>query len=352
MKKVLSLVAAGLLTIGTVHGGTITVANSDIEMSGGVTAGYFYTTNVGSANQDYFTVPTFAIDFTSHVNSMIGFTVGFGSTKHPALLEPDPHVGFELEYSWVSIRPIDGLTVDAGLLLTNIGYELYHTYENKNYTYGLVWWAQPVTYPGARITYSLNEDLDVYAEYTQDNAGVIYNVTPSDAFAVGAIGSMSGVNYALSYFDYNKTKNLIDFVVGTEFEGFEIGLNFDYQWMDDTAKSALQNAGATSIDDTAYGIALYISTKVDVFELPVRVEYVNDGSSTNAVGNVIDDGIYGISGDSGWSFTVSPTYRPSNNTYIRAEFAYLSTDDKGFLDDKGNEKDNRTFIGVEAGFIF
>ncbi|MBK3332985.1 outer membrane beta-barrel protein [Persephonella atlantica] len=326
MKKVLSLAAAGLIAAGTAKAGTITVANSDIEMSGGVTAGYFYTTNIGNNNNDYFTVSTFAVDLTSKINSMIGFTASFGQTKQPDLLAPLPNPGFGVEYSWVSIRPIEGLTIDAGLLLTNIGYELYHTYDNKNYMFGLVWWAQPVTYPGARVTYSVADGIDVYAEYTQDTR---------DSFAVGSLGEINGISYAISYFDYTASKNLIDVVLGTSVEGIDFGVNFDYQWLDDTAKTP-------GNDDSAYGIALYASAKVDVFEIPVRIEYVNDGTS----------GIYGVAGDDAWSFTITPTYRPSNNTFVRAEFAYVNTDQKGFTDDKGNPKDSRTSIGVEAGFMF
>ncbi|WP_457635696.1 outer membrane beta-barrel protein [Persephonella sp.] len=354
MKKVVNLAAAGLLAAGGIaHAGTLTVANSDIEMTGGVTAGYFYTTNIGSSNNDYFTVSTFAVNLTSKVNSMIGFTAGFGATTQPDLLDATqpPTAGFGLEYGWVSIRPIEGLTVDAGLLLTNIGYELYHTYDNKNYTFGMVWYAQPVTYAGARVTYSVADGIDVYAEYTQDTAGSVGGVTPSDAFAFGSIGSVGNFNYAVSYFDYNKTKNLVDVVLSTDVQGIELGVNIDYQWMDDTAKNAITASGATSVDDTAYGVALYAVAKVDIFEIPVRIEYVNDGQSTSGT-TVVNEGIYGVAGDDAWSFTITPTYKPSKNTYIRGEFAYVNTDGKGFTDDKGNNKDNRTFIGVEAGFVF
>ncbi|NPA12514.1 MAG: outer membrane beta-barrel protein [Aquificae bacterium] len=352
MKKVVGLATAVLSATAVANAGNLIVANSDIEMSGGVSAGYFYTSNNDRNNEDYFTVSTFAIDLTTKANETIGFTVGFGTTKHPALLEPNPEASFEVEYGWVSIRPMENLTIDAGKLLTNVGYELFHTYENQNYTYGLVWYGQPLNYAGLRATYSVAENLDVYVEYSHDTAGSVSVVNPSDAFAVGYMGSAYGIDYAVSYFDYNKTKNLIDVVFSTEYEGISIGLNFDYQWMDDTAKEELANQGAAKIDDSAYGIALYLSTKVDVFELPVRLEYVNDGSATKTDGTVVCEGIYGVAGDDAWSFTITPTYRPADNTYVRVEFAYVSTDGKGFTDDKGNEKDSRTFIGLEAGFIF
>ncbi|WP_457624117.1 outer membrane beta-barrel protein, partial [Persephonella sp.] len=352
----------GLLAAGTASAGTLTVANSDMTMGGGVTAGYFYVTNNGAGqNTDYFTVSNFVVDLKGK-SGIISYKASFGSVTHPDLLQNSIGTAqpeFILSYGWVTLTPIDGLSIDAGLLTTNIGYELYHTYDNKNYTFGLVWWGQPVTYPGARVNYSVTDGIDVYAEYTQDTAGQIVTdaapiviLNPTDAYAVGVIGSVENVSYAVSYFDYNKTKNLIDVVLSTEIEGFELGLNFDYQWLDDTAKKMIQDAGATSIDDTAYGIALYVSTKVDVFELPVRIEYVNDGSATDAAGDIVYNGIYGVAGDSAWSFTVTPTYRPSTNTYVRAEFAYVSTDKKGFSDDKGNAKDSRTVIGVEAGFLF
>ncbi|WP_029521813.1 outer membrane beta-barrel protein [Persephonella sp. KM09-Lau-8] len=330
MKKALGLVAAGLLAAGAAQAGTLTVANSDIEMTGGVTAGYFYATNIGNTNNDYFRVPNFAIDLTSKVNSVIGFTASFGRTEQATILDPKAgdNAEFGVDYAWVSIRPLEGLTVDAGLLTTNIGYELYHTYDNKNYIFGLVWNAQPVTYPGARVTYSVMDGIDVYAEYNQDGR---------DAFALGSLGSIAGFNYAISYYDYAASKNLVDVVLSTEVAGIELGTNIDYQWLDDSAKTP-------GNDDSAYGIALYASAKVDVFEIPVRIEYVNDGTS----------GIYSVAGDDAWTFTITPTWKPTKNTFLRAEFSYISTDKKGFPDDDGNDdkKDNRTVMGVEAGFVF
>jgi len=325
MKRGLTIAAASILSVGIAQAGTLTVANSDIEMSGGVTAGYFYKTNIGNTNNDEFVVSNFSVGLKSKKKDLIGFVAYFGSNRWEDLIGRIDNK-FKIKYAWVSIKPIEGLTIDAGKILTNIGYELYNSYENKNYIYGLVWWGQPVTYPGARATYSVADGIDVYVEYNQD---------VDDAFAVGSLGEINGINYAVSYFDYSTEKNLIDIVLSTSLEGIDFGVNFDYQWLDDSSKVA-------GNDDTAYGIALYLSTKVDVFEIPVRIEYVNDGTS----------GIYGIAGDDAWSFTVTPTYRPSDNTFVRAEFAYVNTDGKGFVDDKGNLKDSRTFLGVEAGFLF
>lgn len=60
MKKVMGLAAAGLLAAGVANAGSLTVANSDITLYGGVSAGYQYLTTEHSAgsltNNDYFSV--------------------------------------------------------------------------------------------------------------------------------------------------------------------------------------------------------------------------------------------------------------------------------------------------------
>ena len=329
MKKLVgTLAAAGFLAV-SATAGTINVANSDIEMEGGVSAGYFYTSNIGSSNTDYFTVSSFAVDLKAEAKP-IGFTAGFGASGQPDLLDTTqpPTANFEVEYAWLTIKPIEGLTLDAGKLTTNIGYELYHTYDNPNYNFGLVWYGQPFVYPGARATYTVADGINVYAEYDQDT---------KDAFAVGSIGSLGNIDYAVSYFDYAKGRNLVDVVLSTNAGGIDIGLNADYQWLDSSKKQAGK-------DSSAFGIALYITPSLSkTISVPVRIEYINQGTS-----DIYDSGI----GKNAKSFTITPTWKPTENTYLRAEFAYVSTDAKYFTDRKGNQKSSRTIVGVEAGFSF
>ncbi len=331
MKKVLGSMALAGLVAGSSLAGNLSVANSNIEMSGAVTAGYFYVTNEGAGNSnDYFTVSNFSVGLKSKDKGTIGFVSYFGSNTWDGLLGRTMN-NFKVKYAWVTITPVKGLSVDAGLLTTNIGYELYHSYDNLNYTFGMVWNAQPVTYRGARVTYSVAEGIDVYAEYNQGAKG------KSDDFAIGSLGSIGGIDYAVSYYDVAAAGNLIDIVLGYSLAGTDIGLNMDYHWLDDSAKSSGK-------DDTAYGVAFYVNPSVtENISVPVRLEYVNQGTSD----------IYGKNiGDSAFSITVTPTYKPTNNTYVRCEVAYVSTDGKAFADDKGNPKDNKTFVGFEAGFNF
>ncbi len=331
MRKVLGSLAVAGLVLSSAYAGSLTVANSDLKMTGAVTAGYFYATNEGAGkNNDYFTVSNFSVGLKSKDKGTIGFVGYFGSNTWDGLLGRTKNK-FKVKYAWVSINPVKGLTVDAGLLTTNIGYELYHSYQNLNYTFGMVWNAQPVTYPGARATYSVAEGIDVYAEYNQDST-----FGQSDSVAVGSLGSVGGIDYAVSYYDGNGTQNLIDVVLSYALAGMDVGVNLDYHWLDDSAK-------APGADDTAYGVAVYLNPSLGQgVTVPVRLEYVNQGTS----------GIYGGIGESAYSVTVTPTYKPTDNTYIRCELAYVSTDANAFSDDKGNPKDNKTFLGFEAGFLF
>lgn len=83
----------------------------------------------------------------------------------------------------------------------------------------------------ARVTYSVAEGIDVYAEYNQDGT-----YGQSDSLAIGSIGSVGGIDYAVSYYDGNATQNLIDVVLGYSLAGMDVGLNLDYHWKDDATK--------------------------------------------------------------------------------------------------------------------
>lgn len=365
MKKVIgSLAVAGLLT-SSAMAGTLTVAHSDLELTGALTAGFFMVDKTNNQNdpgaKDYFKVTAIDIELLSKVNDTIGFVADLGQTEQSDLLDPDPSqptaTDFGVDYAYVSIRPLDNLTIDAGVLPTNIGYELYHTYENKNIFFGMVWYGQPVTYAGARITYEAMDNLSLYVEYNQDSGDPFGNgaITYDEAFAVGVLGKLMNIDYAISYYDYAGYKNLVDVVLSTSFGTLDVALNFDYQWMDDNTKKYLKNQGATSIDDSAYGIALYLTPNLtETLSVPIRLEYVNDGKSVNNAGNVIDEGLYGISGDSAYSITITPTYKPTKNSFIRAELGYVKMDKNTTLFQNGNGKpeDHRYVYGVEAGYMF
>jgi predicted transport protein len=367
MKKILgSLTLAGLLTVGIANAGTITTANADIEVSGALTAGYVATNNdvdpttgLDNPTKDAFHITAADIDLKSKVNNTLGFFIDLGTTYQASVISNglnNENRNFEIEIAYVSIRPIDNLTIDAGLLATNIGYELYHPYENGNILFGMVWNAQPVTYTGVRATFEAMPNLSVYAEYNQDSGDVFDDggVLYTDAFAVGVLGSIMNIDFAVSYYDYEGYKNLVDIVLSTKFGMLDVGLNFDYQWLDDTTKNYIKNtANINDVEDSAYGLALYVTPNLtENISVPIRFEYIKDKDTVNPTNNtVVYSGIYGVGGDSAYSISVTPTWKPNKNSFVRAEIDYVKTD-KNSEDIFGQNNDSRTIYAVEAGYIF
>ncbi|WP_461829932.1 outer membrane beta-barrel protein [Aquifex sp.] len=327
------------------------VSSIPITISGGITGGYFWTNNTGTSSDedDKLQLSNAILELSGEYGKDIkfGFDIALGSVLVPTIWDggqgdpvrysfTDSAVGTEgagIIWGYATFKPYKGISIDAGVIPTNVGYEVANTYANPNITLGFVWNAQPVIYEGARVSFDLNELVNIplgfYAEYNQEGN--------SDNFAAGINGEFAGVSFALSYYDYRASKNLVDLVLGYSIANVDLGLNFDYQWLDDSAKSPNQ-------DDSAYGVALYFIPKFETgkgeVSIPVRLEYFDEGTS----------GIYsGAYADTGYSVTVTPTYRPIPNGFIRAEVAYVSTDKKIF---KNNTEDNKTTLAVEIGFTF
>lgn len=328
--------------------GQITVPNTDITVSGAVSTGYFYSKNTGSSNQDAFNVSNFLVGIGSDAkNGSIGFSAGFGTVLLPTVydggLTSNKAVlskNFGLIYGYLTYKPVSNVVLDAGLLPTNIGYELATSFTNPNITYGAVWYSQPFIYPAARVTYQIG-DIKFYGEVSKDRG--IVDGSPSlpttGAYGVGSIGSIYGFDYAVSYYDYTAYKNLVDVVISKEvYPNLKLGLNFDYQWLDDTTKVAGK-------DDNGYGVALYIIPQFENLSIPARIEYVNDGSKGK------ESGIYS-NVSKAYTFTVTPTYKPTKNSYIRVETSYFKADNKIFADKNSNPKSGKASAAVELGFLF
>ncbi len=305
-----------------------------LEIYGGVSAGYFFTTNEGSKDaNDAFQLTNAILGLKGEVGEgvKLGFDLAVGQSFQGTVDAPLSGSSaftdtYGVIWGYITLKPIDRLSLDAGVLTTNVGYEVADTYSNPNILFGEVWWAQPFIYPGARATFDVAKNVSIYAEYNKQFNG--------DNFAIGSLGEVGGISYGITYFDYNDTdltdKNLIDLVLGYSLGGIDLGLNFDYQWLDKHEKISGQ-------DDSAYGLALYFTPNLGNVSIPIRLEYFDSGTS-----NIYLD-------EKGYTLTVTPTFKPTDNTFVRAELAYISTDNKVF---KGGTKDSKTTLSVELGFTF
>jgi hypothetical protein len=343
--KLISLAIAGAVAAPfAAQAGSLKVPNQDITLSGGITGAYVYNSDT---KRDAFAVPDALIDLATEAKpGGMAFDVGIGTLAGNSLASSSAPLATGggstlLQYGWVSVLPVDGLKVDAGKLATNVGYELVPSYSDANILRGLVWNSQPAYYNGARVTYSTS-GMSFYAEA---NKNALAAGGPGSG--LGASGSFGGVNLALNYFNVAEAASgpgsIVDIIASGKAGNISLAANIDYLLKSDRFKKA-----TTGTDDNAYGIALYASMPMgDKASLPVRIEYVNDGTS----------GLYGLgaagASNTAMTFTITPTYNFSDSTFVRAELAYVSTDKKTtYIDDKGAATDSNMIVGFQGGVRF
>ncbi len=393
MKKILGLAAAGLLAVNVANAGTLTVANSDIVLYGGVSASYDWqnadhaVSNFGNdGNNDNFHVSTFAIGLMkkADANSPIGFNAAFASfavptlVASPTVINGDNALGqrliawgkttdFKPWLAYVTIAPVEGLSIDAGLLWNQFG-EAPLTILNRNYTRGVLFTGHPVLYAGARASYDFGI-AKVYVGYNQGggllqgSSAEVLGYGISDAWEAGIAFNLKdlvgvGGKVALHTYDEAEGRNLYVLCTSVDLGVIESGIEIDYTTLDDAAKRSTVGTVNplgydANADDSAWGVALNIN--IDLLDaqianvtFPIRIEYVDNGDSDDALGS----GIY-LTGKKGtWSFTITPTWKPTKNTFARVELGYVSTDQEVFQEDDGTTKDSRTVAAFEAGFLF
>lgn len=333
MKMVASLVSCALY-LPVAQAGSLTVANSDLTLAGGMSAGLLYSDNTGGTNNTDAAVTDFLLELSASADKGVGFVAGYGLLQQASLLDnvqadrdaPTPSMDFQ--YGWLTIKPSDAITIDAGKLATKIGYEVANSYANANILLGGVWNAQPVYYPGVRASFAVGEG-SVFIEANEDTA-----TGATTGYVVGGGTTLGPVALSLAYYDANKGRDIVDVIVSGEIGGIPVAANLDFHKID-------SEVAVPGDDDSAMGIALYATPSFGAITVPVRVEYFDDGTS----------GIYGGM-KSGYSFTVTPTYNFTDNTFVRAEVAMVSSDNKIFTDEKGVTQDSKTSAALQAGFLF
>ncbi len=327
MKKTLLAASIAALTAPQAFAGGIDTG-ADLTLTGGATAGYFRTNNTGSSNLDAFQVSDFMLELSAEPKDGVGFVAGFGTMAAITVWDGgvgNTPYGYNYQYGWLTVAPMEGLSFQAGMLATNIGYEVAPSYANPHATIAAIWSGQPVYYPGLRANYELG-GLSLYAEVNEAGGG------SSAGYTAGVSGSAAGLEYAVSYRDGDESTNILDIIVSTQVAGIDVAANIDFITLDNAA------AGQ---DDSATGIALYVAPSIGGIDVPVRVEFINEGTSNIYMGT-----------DSATTFTVTPTYRFSDNTFVRAEFSMVSSSNKVFTDEDGVAQDSKTSFAIQAGYTF
>jgi len=333
MKKT-TLIALTGLALGassTAFAGSVKTGNDDITIEGGVTAGYFYSGDQAGSNEDNILLSDFMLEVSG--GDKTTFAAGLGIANSQTVYgggagAAGNTIATNIQYAYLTPTLAKGVTLDLGLLATNIGYEVQQSYANGNILRGAVWNSQPIYYPGIRANVEV-AGMNAYVELSDTFPG---GAAASKAGAAGVSGAASGMDFALNYRQINNGNGLVNVILSSQVAGMDVGLNFDYITLD-----SAPTAGA---DTSAYGLALYVTPKVAGMDIPVRVEYLNDGTS-GAYGGV----------DTGYSFTVTPTMALSKNSFLRVELSYLGTD-KLDIDGDGTVGDSAMSAALQGGYLF
>ncbi len=329
----------------------------DTTLSLGASTGYFYATNSGTddagknVSNDKFIVSNFMIGVDYQPSDLpISFSGAYGGTATPSLFDApndaDNQPDMDIEYADFTFAPCDNFSLELGLLAPNAGYEDTYTYNNKNITVGALASQQPYNAYGTRATISVNGLFDVYAgfyenrkdneEYTIDDG--TFKGAPGNSWEAGITGSVMDADYTLYYYNVNNMRKLLGLVVEKTIGNIYMAFDADYwRWNNKWDKY-------DGNDQDSIGASFYISPKIsDKVELPLRIEYINQGDSKIYTDSVKADNIFAI--------TFTPTYNFSDSAYFRIEGAYIKADDS-FANGNGNAKDSRYYFASEFGLKF
>lgn len=336
----IALSVALALVGGAAHAGGFNVSK-DITVNGDLSAGAYYVVNHGGMGAEAIEVTDFGLAFSAPAAKTgdVGFKGVIGSRNGRTILDTSPDGSFAwgddivLDFGYATYKPVDNVTLDIGWILTTVGNEASPSIFSANVNRGFMWNAQPAAYEGARVSYAMG-DTTLSGEVNHNTGGP---GNPID-FALAVSGKASGVSYSATYYDGKDNRNIIDLVVNTEVAGTAVGANFDYFMLDNAA---------TGQDDTATGFGLYVTPKMGMITVPVRIEFVSDGTS----------GIYTVPGGTiatkgAYSLTVTPTMKLSDNTFVRAELSYVGADEKVFKDKDGKATDTQTMLAFQLGYTF
>ncbi|NIA09645.1 MAG: outer membrane beta-barrel protein, partial [Nitrospiraceae bacterium] len=296
--------------IGTKRAANISTQNENqVKVSGGVSSGFFFANNPGedasSNRESKFILTNALIDLSiSPKDYPFSFDLGLGGpSAAPALganvKDSDATPGLDIEYADLSLNPVPNLTLEAGLLCPNAGYEDTYSFNNKNITVGLIASQQPYNAYGARATYSIN-GFDVYAGYYRDRLDdeeyVVDGYSNANhSYEFGISGKVAGFDGTAYLYNVNRIKSLAGLTFERDLGNVYVAFDGDYwQWTDDAKKFQGYK------DKSAYGLSLYVSPKLNKnIEIPVRLEYADQRKSHMYIDSN-EDNIYAV--------TVTPTY--------------------------------------------
>jgi hypothetical protein len=281
------------------------------------------------------------------------YNQAFGATTGTATGSGD----FGIKQAYVALRaPVgNGLDFKMGVFDTIIGYEVFESPNNPNYSRSYGWGLEPTQHTGLLASYRVADWLSVAGGIANTyNAGIngrgvrmngtsvapaaesekaymasITLTAPEDSgFLSGSAlyaGVVNGLNNSLSPTGGRTTSLYVGATIPTPIEGLAVGAAYDYR--------ASQVADATAVQSSLYAnaVGLYVSYQHEKWKFNNRLEYTSGSSGTYYVAPAGDNNEF-----IGETFTVD--YSLWANVISRLEFRWdkCTTGDAPFGDTDEN----------------
>lgn len=315
---------------------------SGLQLGGGISAGFFHASNPGKdTSGSEFLLSNFLVQLSSKDTDLpVGFVGAFGETSTPSLLSaPEVNTRFDIEYASLTLKPVNDVSLEVGLLQPNAGFEKTYTFYNKNIILGSVASQQPYNAYGVRVDYDMKGFQLIagyYKKRLNQNEYSVNGITPDETWEIGVRGSVLNNKFSIYHYHPKSVRNLTGVFVERTIKNIYLAVNIDYWNWDDKMKNFY---GSKS----SIGGAFYIDPHFGHFSIPLRLGYIHQGESRIYIDNLETKHIYAA--------TITPTYKFHNKSYVRVETAYVYAD-QGFTDKNGNSKNSRVWLAAEVGYLF
>ncbi|GMR04484.1 MAG: hypothetical protein BMS9Abin23_0382 [Thermodesulfobacteriota bacterium] len=274
-----------------------------------------------------------------------GFTIPEQIRSTGLSLESDQ---FDLRQAYVRwVAPVgNGLTLDFGKFITEMGAEVIEGADGWNYNYSrslLFYYTIPFTHTGLRASYTPNDYVSFVAAVVNGWDNVVDNNSAKSFLIHAAITPTKTTTVNLKYIvgaerdDNNRDlRHVVNVNFTQEFlEKFTFNLDLVYG-SEDSAVVVNETATWSGVS----GIIRYAVN--DMIALNLRGEFLddNDGSRTGTKQQM-------------WEFTFTPEFAVSKNIIIRPEYRHDASDSKVF--DKDNilaDSKTQDTVGINVLFYF
>ena len=332
VKQSFGALICSVITLTTYAKGGIDTEYADVHVTGGVAGGYYASNKEITHSNDQNRLSDFLFGIhAASKDERAEISAGIGILSSYSLLDHGVDTATsnaDVQYATLAVHPLADLTFEVGRLSSNIGFEDTSSFLNAHSMGSVQSTTQPGYFPGTRLTYG-NDTISVYAEQSDDAYDAPSGISKSESWAVGAMGAVGGIEYAVGYQTYVHLRSMFDLVLTGNLAGMDITFAVDRLQLTDKALAAAGDV------DHAESVALYVSgPSFNNISIPARVEAFDDHGN----------GLYEGAGK-GYSLTVTPTWNLSENSYIRTDFSYLKMDNKILGD-----ADNRFMFVLQAGY--